>query len=53
MMSDELARKLVQCCMLTLVWDDEDVLQHVWSYEPYALCIVYPFDADQACCTNT
>jgi hypothetical protein len=39
--------------MLTLVRDDEDVLQHVWSYGSYASCIVYPFDVDQAFCVDT
>jgi hypothetical protein len=36
-------RKLVQRYMLTLIRDDEDVLQYVWSYESYGFYSVYPF----------
>jgi hypothetical protein len=33
--------------MPTLIQDDENVLQHVWSYKPYASGSVDPFGAVQ------
>jgi hypothetical protein len=41
-----LARRPVQRCMSTLARDDEYVLQHVWSYKPYASGSVHLFGAD-------
>jgi hypothetical protein len=42
---------VVRCCMSPLVRDDEGVLWHVRSYEPYSSCIDYSFDANQVGCT--
>jgi hypothetical protein len=42
-----LERRLAQCCMSTLIQDDEYVLQQVWSYKSYAFGSVHPFDADR------
>jgi hypothetical protein len=36
--------------MSTLIWDDENVLQHILSYMSYASDSVYLFGADRACC---
>jgi hypothetical protein len=33
--------------MSTLVWDDEYILQHVWSYKSYASGSVHPFGTDR------
>jgi hypothetical protein len=41
------ARRPVQHCMSTLICDDEYVLQHIWSYKPYASDGIHPFGADQ------
>jgi hypothetical protein len=42
-----LARRLAQYCMSTLVQDDENILQHVWSYKLYVSDSIYSFGADQ------
>jgi hypothetical protein len=42
-----LACKLVQCCMSTLVWDDEYILQHFWLYKSFVSSRIHPFGADR------
>jgi hypothetical protein len=34
--------------MSTLIWDDKNILQHVWSYKPHVFDSIYPFGASWA-----